>query len=858
MHRLDVSVLALALLIALAACGPSPGGAPAPVSVADAVLDPAPWESAWAPQEFDTWREGVVNELEAGADGKPHEAGPVEGATIEMLVPAPEGAGYAPAAIAKATTSADGRFRVGPGPAQSWILRVTKTGFAPTWCGDGGAAAIRGAAPPMAGAALRLVLRAEHAVHGVVLDAEGRPVAGARITASSIAYREELTTDAAGRFTAHAPYGAAVIETDTAQFDAKPVTVTIPAFGAPPPVTIAARPAEPVRGWVQSSEGVRLADAVVLCVEDPSIRTRSAADGRFELRVPRGSHVAALTGGYGWRSNAVPRAGEMEIRLPPCAGLSGVVVDAQGNPVADARVTAVVLNYEGLFERVRGPRTGPDGSFRFSWLPRPPRGVAGSARILARRRGSGESAIVDAAASADGVRLTLMGARDVLGRAVRADGSPVAGAIVEARWGHWDGDVTPAEVAAFGVDEAAVTTTGADGRWRLPAVPLGLHAKVRCAALGVTHEKFVDDVTAPIEFVFTPGLAIAGRVVTAAGKPPEGAVRVTAQLLNAQGIEVSRTAQADAGGAFRFEELPEGSYQLRAEGDHYDLGGGAVAQAGDASAEVKIERSAALTLKLRFDGGAAPDVPLALTLFPCAGGSQQFKRVIPAGRGDEPVELRGLYPGAWNLTVAGDVWRASMDHVDVEDGAARVLDVPVRRTLRMAAKLVDAAGKPIARQLIVFAPAGPPPGPAQSVFSGDDGIVDLTGLAPGRWLATADPPNVASLRAEFDVKDGANAPLELRVPPSGTIVVRVAKDDGDPIAGAVVVLTAPDRSSIDAWDAAAPQGRTNRFRTNAEGISTIVGVRVGPVHVEVRSDPAVLKSADVVVAPGKAVNVDVP
>jgi hypothetical protein len=108
------------------------------------------------------------------------------------------------------------------------------------------------------------------------------------------------------------------------------------------------------------------------------------------------------------------------------------------------------------------------------------------------------------------------------------------------------------------------------------------------------------------------------------------------------------------------------------------------------------------------------------------------------------------------------------------------------------------------------------------------------------------------------VKDGANPPLELRVPPSGGIVVRVAKDDGEPIAGAVVVLTAPDRSSVDAWEDAGPPGRSNRFRTNAEGIAAIVGVRAGRVHVEVRSDPAVLKSTDVDVAPGRTVNVDVP
>jgi hypothetical protein len=847
-----------AVLTALAACGPSAGGGPAPVSVPFAALDPAPWESEWAPEELDTWREGVVMELDIGPDGKPREAGPVAGAVVEMIVPAPEGSGLAPGAVAKVTTTTDGKFRVGPGPGQSWILRVVKDGYAPTWVGAGGAAAERGAAPAPPSGELRLALREERVVRGVVIDAAGRPVAGAAVRASSIAYREELTTDADGHFTAHAPFGVVVFEPDSRQFDGKPVALTVGALGPAPSVTIAAPSAAPVRGWVQAADGGRIADAVVLCVEDPSIRTRSGADGRFELRVPHASHVAALTGGRGWRSNAIPRAGDLEMRLVPAAGLSGVVVDTQGRPVADARLTAVVVNFEGLYERVRGPRTGPDGSFRFSWLPSQPRGVPVPPKILARRRGFGESAIVTAADSADGVRLTLMGTHDVTGRAIRGDGTPVAGAVVEAKWGHWDGGVTPPEVAAFGVEESAVTATDADGRWRLAAVPLGLHAKVRCAALGVAQEKFVDDATAPVEFVFKGGLAIAGRVVGAGDKPAEGAVRVIAQLLNAEGVEVNRTVQADAGGAFRFDDLPEGSYQLRAEGASYDLGGGKVVTAGDRDAVVRVERSASLTTKFRFEGGVSPDVPLLLLLVPRGGGSQQFKKQIAPGHGGDALELSGMYPGLWTLTVSGDVWRASIDDLRLEDGDKRVIEVPVKRTLRIAAKLVDADGKPIRRQLVVFVPAGPAAGKPQTAVSGDDGAVDMTGLSPGRWLATADPPKVASLHVEFEVKDGANEPLELRVPPSGSIVVRVARDDGEPLAGAVVVLTAPDRSSVDAWEESGPPGRTNRFRTNAEGVATIVGVRAGPVHVEVRSDPVTLKSADVEVKPGKTAKVDVP
>lgn len=853
-------VLATVLALALASCGPSPG-APAPGSVPFEVLDPAPWETGFAPEELDTWREGAAFRLDVGADGKAIEGGPVDGATVELLAPPPEVPFAPPRVVATTVTEGGGKFRVGPGPAHAWILRISKPGFSPTWVGGGAPAGERGAAQAPDGF-LRVAMRGERLVRGVVTDEAGGPVANARLVASSVAYREDLTTDAQGKFVARAPFGAVVLELDAAVFDAKPVSVPIPPYNEPPPVTLVVRPSPPLRGWVQTTDGARIADAVVMCSEDPSIRTRSAPDGRFELRVPRRFHVGALAAGYGWRSNAVPRAGEMAIRLEPVAGLSGVVADAAGEPVVGARLTAVVVNFEGFYERVLGPVTGPGGKFAFSWLPAAPRGVPVPPRILVRRRGLGESAILSIDAKAKDVAspVKLMGARDVAGRAARADGTPIEGALVQAIWGHWDGGVDAAEAAAFGLEETASAATGADGRWRLAKVPLGLHAKVRCAALGVAQERFVDPAAAgePFDFVFTAAQSIAGRVVAAGGKAPEGSIRVTAQLLNAPGVEVSRTTTAGADGAFRFDDLPDGSYQLRADGGGYDLGGGKVVNAGESAAEVKVERSATLTVKLKFEGGEVPPVPLALTLLPVAGGSQQFKRRIAAGAGGEPIQLAGIYPGAWNLSVAGDVWRGSMDGIVLEDGGSTVIELPVKRTLRVAARLLTADGAPIPRQLVVFVPADLSAGAAQSAVSGDDGAVDLTGLAPGEWLATADPPNAAALRAKFVVVDGANPPLELRLPPSGRIVVRVAKDNGDPIAGAVAVLTAPDGTGIDAWDASGAGGRSNRFRTNAEGIVTITGVRAGKVRVDVRSDPALLKTAEIDVVAGKSVNVDVP
>ncbi len=860
MRRLVLAALATAVAIELAACRPA-SDLPEPVRIPDEAFAPMEWETSWSKDELATWREGTVFHLAPRADPRTELGEPVEGAAVELIVPRPEGRVTAEDVVATAVTGPDGRFRVGPGPAQSWILRLSKPGFAPIWLAGGRGLELRGVVEPIGGPDIRAGLRPGVEVAGEVVDEAKRPVAGARIVSGSVAYREEVVSDDSGRFVIHPPRAGAVVELDDPRFDARPFQLALAADAPPQKPVIRARAATPLRGWVVSTEGRRIADAVVLCVEDPSIRTRSGADGRFEIRVSRMHHVASFTGGYGWHSAAVPRAGEMELMLEAVPGVAGKVVDAEGRPVADARLTAVVMNYEGLFERVLGPRTGPDGSFRFSWLPLAPRGVPTPPRFLALRRGLGESAVADSdpRAAAAGVKLVLLGTRDVAGRVTRDDGSPVGGAFVLAKWGHWDGGITEPEAAALGLPESAIAHSGADGLWTIDDVPLGLHAKVQCASEGVVQERFLEGAQAAksFDFVFEDGLPLAGRVVGSDGKPAEGAVRVTVHLLNSEGVATHQGTTTGPDGAFRFEKLPRGEYQMRAEGDRYDLPGGGLAKAGDTSVVVKLERSGSLTVRLAFDGGRAPDVPLAFSLLPAEGGSQQFRQTIPAGRGGEPIPLVGIYPGAWKLDISGDVWRGAVDDLRIADGARIEIDVPVRRTLRVAARLVDGDGRPLARQLVVVAPIVPGSRPPQTATSGDGGTLDLTGLAPGRWVVTCDPPGAPPLRVEFDVTDGVNPPLELRLPAHGRLVVNVERDNGSPLADAAIVLTAKDGTPVNAWGEGSTL-LTNRFRTDAKGTATIRGVRAGAVHVEVRSGTALMKAFDVDVVAGEEKTVEVP
>jgi len=777
-----------------------------------------------------------------------------------LFAVSPDGTVSASPVGAAATTGPDGKFRVGPGPEGGWIIRLTKPGATTTWVGGGTGLGVHGVVMSPSDKLTRIGIRNARDLVGRVVDLEGRPAAGARLVVVGEAHRFETTTDAEGRFTARPPAGPVFVELVDPRYERSETPTPVPETGDVPEVSIVTRPASPLTGWVAARDGTRLSGVLVYSVAEPTIRTRTDADGRFQLVVDRRLRVAAIAGGYGWRSCGPPLAGELEILLDPTEGLAGRVVDREGRPVADARLTAVSNGYTGNLERVLGPRTASDGSFRFSWLPKPWRGATTPARFVATRRGVGESAILPVngpgKVGPTNAEVVITGVCDVAGRATRADASAVADAVVEAKWGHWDGGVSDTEAAILGLEDSARTKTDADGRWRLRTVPRNLHARIRCATEGVVLEQNLEpyEPGASFDFVFKPGRPIAGHVVAPDGKPAEGPLDVRAQLLMAQGTEVDRVVRASPDGSFRFEPLPAGDYQITAYGPMYDMQGIAAAKAGDEAVEVRMRRTAALKFRFVFVDGAPPDATLSLVMEPYGGGAVVYRRSLPPGRTADGVELTGVTPGRWTLQVACDTWRASMDRIEPTDGETREVEVRLVRTLRVTGKLFSPDGAPRASTLVVVAPVLPTKGTVLSVVSAADGALDLTGLLPGRWAASVDAPGCAAMRTEFDLVDGANEPVLLRMPKAGSILVRVAPEDAK---GAEVVLADPSGGAVLAWAAGASTSMS-RFYVDAEGRAVLRGVRPGKVTVEVRSSGSTLKSVPIDVEADREIVVEVP
>ncbi len=857
------AVLVPTVLCVIAACGGV--GAALSEPVPDAALDQTPWERDWSADEPMTWRDGFAMDIAAGGDPRAADFVPVTGALVEVFSVAPDGTLSESPVGATATTGPDGRFHVGPAPEDGWVIRLSKPGATTTWVGGGRGGIVRGVVIPPPGKEIRVGLRAGHDVAGRVVDPSKRPVAGVRLVAFAEAYRDATTTDADGRFKLNAPGGPVLVEVDDPRWEPAKAPIAVPEKEAAPEVEIVARAAPPLEGWVRTRDGRPIVGAAVFDSGDAKrVRARSDGDGRFRLTVSRDRRIAVVAGGFGWRSCAVPKAGDLEILLDPADAVAGTVVDAAGKPLADARLAAVAFGPDGGLERVLGPRTAADGSFRFSWLPKPWRGATTPTRLIAVKRGSGESAIVSAdAVRAAGGKIVVLGARDVVGRVTRAggvlsvDGTPIADASVQAVWGHWDGGVTAPERDVFGLPESTAVRADADGRFRLRDVPLKLHARIRCAVDGVVLEKLLDptDPAASFDFAFPAGLPIAGKVTAPDGGPVEGAINVRAQLLNAQGTEVDRTTRADPDGSFRFDPLPSGEYQITAWGPMYDMAGGAPVKAGETSTVVRMHKSSTPKFAFVFDGGAPPDERLEFVLQPYGGGAVVYKRTLEPGHAGDGIELTGVTFGTWTLQVSCGAWRGGIEKLEVGDGEKRTVDVHLVRTVRVAAKLLASDGSPRAAVLVVACQIAPTKGRVVQATSGADGSLELTGLLPGRWRASADAPGVASLRTEFDVVDGVNPPIELRMPAYGTIVVRVSGDDAP---DADVTLSDAAGAPVYGWAEGAAIAM-NKFHVGPDGHAAIRGVAVGTVRVEVAdaSSKRSLRTLDVVVAAGRDAYVDV-
>lgn len=432
-----------------------------------------------------------------------------------------------------------------------------------------------------------------------------------------------------------------------------------------------------------------------------------------------------------------PRSEEEVPRAPlgPLASLSGEVRDPAGEAAAGAAVEAHAV--QGSRVRLAARATADAlGRFAFEGLP------VGFVALVARGEGlSSGPLLVDLEVGGLGeVELDLGPVAPLAGRVVDEVERPVEGARLCAA------PLDPGPVPEL---EARCATSDEAGAFRIDLDAAGP------ARLVVTGERIAraerPEVLAPDEemAVEVRGIGgLRGRVRDGAGAPAEGA-EVT---LAGSGIWPPRSTRADGDGAYRFDGLPAGVYEVQARrGDLAappELG---VEVAAGREAVVDLDLAPAATLSGRVLA-ARDDAPLVGATVTVAASELSAAPVV--ARTDEAGRfvVRGLLPGSCFVTV----WAEG--HVpEVGRPCAAPGEVEIRLAVGavVRGRVVDGRGFPLEGALVEpDLPARSAPALSAGVVAAPDDWDDL-GVMPGLELVEPDalraPPGPPLAGAARDV-----------------------------------------------------------------------------------------------------------
>ncbi len=390
---------------------------------------------------------------------------------------------------------------------------------------------------------------------------------------------------------------------------------------------------------------------------------------------------------------------EVSLVLKTGARVAGVVLDADGKPLADARVSyGGASNWSMQADsRLDSIVSGADGSFAIEALPK------GSVRFVAdakgHAQGSSEVIELDGETETTGVEVRMEAAAVVRGRVINSEGAPVAAARVR---------VTAKEGGVVrrggGVRQSY---TDDEGRYEIGELRrrtyevMALHetasSEIVAADLGQAPHDVTLDIPLSIEGV------IAGTVVDSAGEPVAGAQvslfpdfekgsSRTASEWRMRGIDTELT---DAGGVFRITGLAaDKHYKVRAVPGTSNNPGrawlteGVGARTGDEDVRIVLPADGGIRGKVTLASGEAPAV------FTVSVGWQSG---TPFSSKDGSFELSDLPPQSFSVVIKGPEFdEKRVADVVVKEGAYTELgNLTVVQGRSVSGVVVDDGGKPV-------------------------------------------------------------------------------------------------------------------------------------------------------------------
>ncbi len=563
---------------------------------------------------------------------------------------------------------------------------------------------------------LRLVLRPGKIARGLVLDGQGRPVAGLdvrleRSTVGGIFTDVPLKKVWPDRELHHAVTGPdgrfEIVDLPEQTLDLwiwgstfAPLSrrgIVLPADREVVDLgTFRLQPGATIEGRVADRQGTPIPGAVIGLRSQDTPVTESGRDGRFVvhgLSLDSELYVSVCRPGYqtfsGWLAASAPEAAH--VILEPAARVDGRVLSPDGSPIAGAKVRASLDGSGRSWLSTAAPCQPSDFAERttdahggFSVEDLSPGAV--SLWVMAEGHPKEVLNVEAGASSAPGVStspltVTLRPGAVLAGRILDPAGRPVSGAAISD-----DSNI-------HGHPRAL---SGPDGTYRLAGVAAGARS------IGVSHpdhEHMSKTLRiAPGENRFDAKLAriprypIRGRVLSPDGQPVAGARVVS------NGKVAAATA---ADGSFVLLVDDGGSYSLHSQAGSHGPAEKSVHVSGAPVDGLDLRLSRGITLTGQVVGIAPEELAEAtVSALSLGSPSNMFWQaaVDSAGR----YRMPGLFPGKWTI-YAGPLQREqSAELVLMPVDEERELDLLLPEAFQVRGRVIGPDGEPVAGARVLF------------------------------------------------------------------------------------------------------------------------------------------------------------
>ncbi len=466
---------------------------------------------------------------------------------------------------------------------------------------------------PVPGASVWIAPQPEPAEEAVLLPSEEAEPTPHRDPAARYEYDDEILTGFGGqdegRLTAVAgvdgafridgvPPGIAYEATAAAGGFAASLPVRdlrVDAGGATSPMTLTLRRSATVLVQVVAPAGARAPNARVRLFLQPGDLLRRPAepaeDGRYRFTDIEPGRARAFAQAKGFRSAVadvlVTEGATVETVLTLEAGgaVEGVVVDADGNPLAHAEVSVASAarnagRRQGYLYGDTDGKTDEEGHFSIGGLEPGPAFLVAEwtewSHYVAGRR-LGTRGWISVASPAQGLRIVLSPRGAARMRVLSPDGRPFSG-------NAWVYDISVDQGHSGGhggrIEEGRVQSVGLeDGRYALLVVP-DAYAWVR-RDFTIRDGADVDFGDVRLE----PGQTVSGRVVDGGGRPVPDASLVCRE-------NDHRSVRSDAEGRFAFDRFPRAPVTFEVGADGFCSGRLEVDPAKTTGLEVRLGRAA--------------------------------------------------------------------------------------------------------------------------------------------------------------------------------------------------------------------------------------------------------------------------